>query len=92
LKIQLIVWENEVLIFNRLTQDTHLLNKPADWILDKLNNNTLSVDELTKTAISQNIIPNDQDSFLYINNFLTCLKEINLIELTSNRYEDNSLA
>ncbi|MBS3951591.1 MAG: hypothetical protein KGZ88_01420 [Methylomicrobium sp.] len=78
------VWEHEIVLFNQLTQDTHLLAKPVDWILEKLKYASLTLDELTESAIRENLFPNDSDCSLAMINFVNSLLQIDVVEVQSN--------
>ncbi len=80
LDIQLTEWDDEIVIFNQLTQDTHLFNRPVDWILNNTRIESLSFNELTTLAIRDNIMTDDSDSREALNQTLHCLATLNFLE------------
>lgn len=36
LVIETACWNDQLVLFNGLSGDTHLLNRPVDWVLDQL--------------------------------------------------------
>ncbi|MCD2452577.1 hypothetical protein GO003_019520 [Methylicorpusculum oleiharenae] len=92
LAIKISVWEDGAVIFNQLTQDTHLLKSPSVWILRKLEFNCLSLDALAMLAIQEDIMMDDKDSRKSLEIFLNSLEQLDLLTSTYNESLGNSLA
>jgi hypothetical protein len=86
LDFQLTEWDDEIVVFNRLTQDTHLFNRPVDWILSNTRMESLSFNKLAALAIRDNIMTDDRDSREALNQTLFCLESLNFLE--SNLIDD----
>lgn len=92
LEIRVAEWEDEVVVFNKLTQDTHLFKKPVDWILNSLKNQSYLFDALVKLAIQNNIMDDDEENRKVFSDLLNHLEKLDLIESRLNDDEGISPA
>ena len=80
LAFQLAEWNDGIVVFNRLTQDTHLFNRPVDWILKTTKEKPLNFDELAAFAIREGVITDDSGSREALADALFCLKDLDFLE------------
>lgn len=73
-------WDDEIVIFNQLTQDTHLLSKPVDWILNELKARPLVFEALAMMAMEENIISDNDDGRKTLHDALVRLESLDLLE------------
>ncbi|PKM11729.1 MAG: hypothetical protein CVV13_08210 [Gammaproteobacteria bacterium HGW-Gammaproteobacteria-3] len=92
LEIEQTEWDDGIVIFNRLTQDTHFLNRPVDWILSTLRSGAMSFGDLHAQAVRDTVISNDNDSREALHQFLLCLKTLDFLESSVIDYADTALA
>jgi PqqD family protein of HPr-rel-A system len=73
-------WDEEVVVFNLASGHTHFLNPVAAQALKILEQRPLSADELSQHLASANGLPSDKQLIEHVNNLLSKLDEIGLIE------------
>jgi PqqD family protein of HPr-rel-A system len=80
LTIETARWNDQLVLFNQLSGDTHLLNQPVDWVLDQLASTPLRLNELIHLAIEADIVEEDDRNRELFTNLLENLKKIDLLE------------
>ncbi|MCI0654067.1 MAG: HPr-rel-A system PqqD family peptide chaperone [Methylococcaceae bacterium] len=73
-------WNDQLVLFNQLSGDTHLLNRPVDWVLDQLTAKPRSLNEFIHRAMEADIVGDDPARRQLLTNLLESLEKIDLLE------------
>lgn len=80
LAVETLSSDRQLIVFNALSGDTHLLNRPVDWILAQLEARPRSLNELIGLAIEADIVSGLEVSRESLMNLLENLEKIDLLE------------
>jgi PqqD family protein of HPr-rel-A system len=73
-------WDDEVVVFNFASGDTHLLNPVAARALRILEQKPLTAREVSQQLASSDTLPADEQLIEHVENLLSRLDEMGLIE------------
>lgn len=76
-------WDNDVVVFNFASGDTHLLNPVAAHALKILEQKPLNTNELSQQLASSDNLPTDEQLTAHVKDLLSKLDEMGLIEPVS---------
>ena len=73
-------WGRQLVLFNRLSGDTHLLNRPVDWVLGQMESGPKTLHELIELAARAGIVSRVDDNREMFCGLLEDLEKIDLLE------------
>lgn len=79
--IESVCWDQQIVLFNKFSGDTHLLNQPVDWVLEQIFSSPRSLNELVDLAIDAGIIVKANDNRQIFAKLLETLGKIDLLEV-----------
>ncbi|MGH8548354.1 MAG: HPr-rel-A system PqqD family peptide chaperone [Methylococcales bacterium] len=80
LAIETACFDHQLIVFNKLSGDTHLLNYPVDWVLGEIGSSSRSLNELIGLAIEADIVSDNKDNRELFTKLLDNLEKLDLLE------------
>ncbi len=79
LKLETFTWDDESVIYNLASGDTHHLNSSAHWVLEQLQLRAMSVANLTSAAVTEGLMDDDNKTESLLEETLKQLQDIDLL-------------